>query len=112
MTFIKAEVNIHNLHVWTLTGNKVVGTVHIKLINESNQSVQIEKFNKVKFIYIRLNLLRAPLSRSKFNFKIQIVGPTRQIFHNYGIHYLTIQPEFSNALGIMLKIKFSNFVLL
>ena len=56
----KAEVNIHNLHVWTLTGNKVVGTVHIKLINESNQSVQIEKFNKVKFIYIWLNLLRAP----------------------------------------------------
>ena len=52
MTFMKAEVNIHNLHVWTLTGNKVVGTVHIKLINESNQSVQIEKFNKVKFIYI------------------------------------------------------------
>ena len=31
------------------------------------------------------------------------MGPTRQIFHNYGIHYLTIQPEFSNALGIMLK---------
>lgn len=46
----KAEVNIHNLHVWTLTGNKVVGTVHIKLINESNQSVQIEKFNKVKIL--------------------------------------------------------------
>jgi zinc transporter 1 len=69
----EAEVNIHNLHVWTLTGNKVVGTVHMKLINESNQIDQIEKFNK-------------------------IVGPTRQIFHNFGIHYLTIQPEFSNAL--------------
>ena len=47
----KAEVNIHNLHVWTLTGNKVVGTVHIKLINETDQAVQIEKFNKVKIIY-------------------------------------------------------------
>ena len=41
-------------------------------------------------------------SKSSLNKKIQIVGPTRQIFHNYGIHYLTIQPEFSNALGIML----------
>ena len=47
----KAEVNIHNLHVWTLTGNKVVGTVHIKLINETDQAVQIEKFNKVNIIY-------------------------------------------------------------
>ena len=40
--------------------------------------------------------------RNQVSIKIQIVGPTRQIFHNYGIHYLTIQPEFSNALGIML----------
>ena len=39
---IKADINIHNLHVWTLAGDKIVGTVHIKLIN-----VELDKFNQV-----------------------------------------------------------------
>lgn len=63
----ETEINIHHLHVWTLSGNKVVGTVHIKLFN-----VELEKFNL-------------------------IVTKAREIFHNYGIHYLTIQPEFSTV---------------
>ena len=37
-------INIHHLHVWTLSGDKIVGTVHIKLIN-----VGMEKFNEVSF---------------------------------------------------------------
>merc|ERR1719210_2937036 len=63
----QADINIHNLHVWTLAGDKIVGTVHIKLLN-----VELDKFN-------------------------QIVSRAREIFHNYGIHYLTIQPEFAKG---------------
>ena len=44
---IQADINIHNLHVWTLAGDKIVGTVHIKLLN-----VELDKFNQVIFSLI------------------------------------------------------------
>lgn len=65
---VKAEYNaiikIHDLHIWTLSGNQFVGTVHIKLMN-----CDLQNFN-------------------------EIVQAIRNIFHNHGVHHLTIQPEF------------------
>ena len=43
----KAEYNaiikIHDLHIWTLSGNQFVGTVHIKLMN-----CDLQNFNEVR----------------------------------------------------------------
>ncbi|CAG5109430.1 Oidioi.mRNA.OKI2018_I69.chr2.g3967.t1.cds [Oikopleura dioica] len=60
-----AIVKIHDLHIWTLAGDQIVGTVHLKMLN-----VDLQNFN-------------------------QIVSEARQIFHKNGIHHLTIQPELS-----------------
>lgn len=62
-----AIIKIHDLHIWTLSGNQFVGTVHIKLMN-----CDLQNFN-------------------------QIVKDARKIFHNYGVHHLTIQPEFKGT---------------
>lgn len=44
---VKAEYNaiikIHDLHIWTLSGNQFVGTVHIKLMN-----CDLQNFNEVR----------------------------------------------------------------
>ena len=42
---IQTTINIHHLHVWTLSGDKIVGTVHIKLVD-----VGLDKFNKVTIL--------------------------------------------------------------
>lgn len=63
----ETTINIHHLHVWTLSGDKIVGTVHIKLVD-----VGLDKFNK-------------------------LVKDAKDIFHRNGIHHLTIQPEFATV---------------
>jgi len=65
LTKYNALVKIHDLHIWTLAGDQIVGTVHIKMLN-----IDIKSFN-------------------------QIVAEARTIFHKNGIHHLTIQPELS-----------------
>ncbi|CBY10870.1 unnamed protein product [Oikopleura dioica] len=65
LTKYNAVVKIHDLHIWTLAGDQIVGTVHIKMLN-----IDIKSFN-------------------------QIVAEARTIFHKNGIHHLTIQPELS-----------------
>lgn len=61
-------VKIHDCHIWTLAGDKIVGTVHVKMFN-----ADLQNFN-------------------------HIVSEARQIFHRYGVHHLTIQPELSDTV--------------
>lgn len=63
----QTTITIHDLHVWTLSGDKYVGTVHLKLVN-----VDLEKYNK-------------------------LVNKAKDIFHENGIHQITIQPEFATV---------------
>ena len=43
-----AIVKIHDLHIWTFSGNQFVGTVHIKMMNYDLKNFdQVEKFNQV-----------------------------------------------------------------
>jgi len=65
LTKYNAIVKLHDLHIWTLAGDQIVGTVHLKMLN-----IDIKSFN-------------------------EIVAEARKIFHINGIHHLTIQPELS-----------------
>jgi len=40
-----AIIKIHDLHIWTLSGNQFVGTVHIKLMN-----CDLQNFNQVNTV--------------------------------------------------------------
>jgi len=65
LTKYNAVVKLHDLHIWTLAGDQIVGTVHLKMFN-----IDLKSLN-------------------------QIVAEARTIFHKNGIHHLTIQPELS-----------------
>ncbi|KAG9395111.1 Cation efflux protein [Carpediemonas membranifera] len=55
----------HDLHVWQLAGEKVVGTVHVILTGEEPDTDIPERVKDIK-----------------------------RIFHKHGVHAVTIQPEF------------------
>ena len=46
----QTEIKVHNLHVWKLSADKIIGTVHIKIRTLYDQATQVEKFQQVKTV--------------------------------------------------------------
>ena len=44
----QTEIKVHNLHVWKLSADKIIGTVHIKIRTLYDQATQVEKFQQVR----------------------------------------------------------------
>ncbi|XP_021367583.1 zinc transporter 1-like, partial [Mizuhopecten yessoensis] len=61
---IEGVTEIHEFHVWQLSGNKLIASVHIPM-----QTVNVEEFDV-------------------------IAVKVKKVFHTVGIHSCTIQPEF------------------
>ncbi|XP_078586571.1 proton-coupled zinc antiporter SLC30A1-like [Branchiostoma floridae x Branchiostoma japonicum] len=65
---IPGIVNIHELHVWPLTGEKIVATLHVVFLSPLNYQVYLQLCREIK-----------------------------SLLQNEGIHSTTIQPEFSQG---------------
>ena len=44
----QTDIKVHNLHVWKLSADKIIGTVHIKIRTHYDQATQVEKFQQVR----------------------------------------------------------------
>jgi zinc transporter 1 len=69
---IENIVNIHELHVWQLDDEKLVGSLHFNLI-------QIDDVDNIG------NIIK------------DTVNNIKKVLHDYGIHSTTIQPEFHST---------------
>src|SRR5258708_13027616 len=64
---IEGVLSLHELHVWQLSENKIVASVHVCVAHQGEQG-----------------------SRAFMD----VSGEIRRVLHEYGIHSSTIQPEF------------------
>nr|CAI5857652.1 unnamed protein product [Callosobruchus analis] len=81
-------VNIHDLHVWQLTANKVISTVHIIFQNP--------KLTTFSNLYTAHTVCRYSID-TLLQVYNKIMEEVKSFFVEYGITQVTIQPEFSKT---------------
>ena len=69
---IPGVLSLHELHVWQLSENKIVASVHVCVAHEGEEG-----------------------SRSF----MEVSGEIRKVLHEYDVHSSTIQPEFFTIAG-------------
>ncbi|OLY79320.1 Zinc/cadmium resistance protein [Smittium mucronatum] len=101
--------NVHELHVWQLSDSKIIASVHIQIAKSSISDSDDAKSPSSSAV----NSTNCPgnVSGADIGELFMKIGKIANgIFHSYGVHSTTIQPEFiSDSLGhILPPKKFSN----
>ncbi|OMJ09854.1 Zinc/cadmium resistance protein [Smittium culicis] len=91
--------NVHELHVWQLSDSKIVASVHLQIVKDTSKpdSSQIGEFSNTKCPNIKSLDDGSQINTDLSSLFMKIGAIANFIFHSYGIHSTTIQPEFISS---------------
>ncbi|PVV02353.1 hypothetical protein BB560_003196 [Smittium megazygosporum] len=81
-------INVHELHIWQLSDTKVVASVHLVISKVSNIYSLSESNNQASST--------TPQTCEADHAYMLATAEANRIFHKYGIHSATVQPEFAD----------------
>jgi solute carrier family 30 (zinc transporter), member 1 len=76
--------SIHELHVWQLSNDKWIGSLHFRYGAASGPAAE---------------WARQWRPQPGVNDLARMIGELKEVFHRHGVHNTTIQPEFAEQCG-------------